>query len=211
MRILALATLGCAAPAMAQPEVLGTWLWEVTTQDGDALVEPGETATFTLSMDFSPDVGEMGLTGEVQGLAAVEFDTLGMLGAELGQILGWEVLNDLDLAKGDVTTTDGISLFGTIAEQPIPFLVLPDDPIEVIRVEWSPSEYMSFDVLYNTNTHLLSVFEGDADNLQASEWPVKEAEIAFQVVPVPYTGLLVAMVASPFLTRRSRCDPSQLG
>jgi hypothetical protein len=51
--------------ALGQDEFLATWLWDVTTQNGDAIVEPGETATITLSIDFTPNVGEPGKTGKI--------------------------------------------------------------------------------------------------------------------------------------------------
>lgn len=183
-----------AQSALAQPDVLGTWLWDVTTQDGDAVVEPGETATFTLSMDFSPNVGEAGLTGgEIFGLLYLEFDTLGMAGAAMGQITGWEILNGLDNDMGDVTTTDGVSLFGTTATQF--FLFGPfvgDDPIDVIAVEWTPSAYQEFSVDYVTSTALLVVWEGPIDQPQTPEWPVEDAALSFQVVSSP-SGVLIVL------------------
>jgi hypothetical protein len=193
MPTIALVAAAISQHALAQPDVLGTWLWEVTTQDGDAVVETGETATFTLSMNFSPDVGEMGLTGaEILGLAIVKFDTLGMLNADQGHIVGWEILNKLDVGKGDVTTTDGVSLFGTVAAQPVPFWILPDDPIDVVVVEWAPFDYNAIDVQYMTSTSLLRVFEGDANDLDAPDWPAMDTTMSFRVVPAPSAIPLLA-------------------
>jgi hypothetical protein len=208
MRALLLVVgLGAACRcAVAQPEVLGTWLWKVTTQDGDAIVEPGETATFTLSMDFSPNVGEAGLTGgEIFGLGLLKFDTLGMAGAEMGQVVGWEILNDLDIDLGDVTTTDGTSLFGTTATQF--FLFGPfvhDDPIDVIAVEWAPSTFQDFSVTYETSTDEFLVWEGPIDQPQTPEWPVVDTVISFQVVPSPSGVLTVLPVVAAWGGRRAR-------
>lgn len=188
----------CAAgSAVGQPEVLGTWLWDVTTQNGDAIVEPGETAIFTLSMDFSPDVGKSGLTGEIQGLAYVEFDTIGGNNATLGHIEGWQVLNNLDLL-GDSTTTDGVSLFGTVASQLQPFNILPDDPIDVLSVEWEPTIFAVYDVSYQADTLQFQVWEGDAKSLRAVEWPVSEGTILIHVIPSPGATTMLAFIAVSF-------------
>ena len=67
------ALAGATTPALADGPLQGTatWLWDVTTQNGDAIVEPGETATVTISMLIEPDPG----SPPNAMIAAAVFDT----------------------------------------------------------------------------------------------------------------------------------------
>ena len=85
--------IGMITP-LAQADGTGIWLWEVTTDDGDAIVEPGETASVLLSMHMLPNQGF-----NVVGISATIWDTLGMANADKGQIVDWEIHNSL----GDLT------------------------------------------------------------------------------------------------------------
>ena len=199
----------CAAASGAFAQVGGeaSWLWEVTTQDGDSLVEPGETATIKLSINFDPDVTP---GGPVQGLAGAIWDTVGGLNASAGTITGWEVLSNLDDLTGDTTTTDGVSLFASTAAQGGQ-VYNHDDPIDVLSFEWKSDDYTDFVVEYTTITtlhdpadHLIFVWEGDdpwfAD---AIAWPIDEAMVSFQVIPAPASALLIG-IAGLGAARRGR-------
>jgi hypothetical protein len=205
MRGVALAAvLGAAPGAMAQVEGQATWLWEVTTQDGDAIVEPGETATVTLSIDMTPDVNYP--DGPVLGLGGALFDTLGGLNADKGSIVGWQVHEPFYGIGGDVTTTDGVSLFGTVVGQIVgvhPFYS-PADPIGVLTFSWMPFDYSPFEIAYDTHTDLMMIWEGDLQDNEPPvepkyDWDVVEADITFQVVPAPGGAVLIGLL--PMLLR----------
>jgi hypothetical protein len=104
MHLALLAFLALTSAAAAQVGGSADWLWDVATDNGDSIVQVGEVATVTLSLDMSPDVDYP--NGPVLGLGRVEFDTIGGDNADFGSILAWYVLGDLDLALGDQTTTD---------------------------------------------------------------------------------------------------------
>jgi hypothetical protein len=195
--VLVYAMLGHARSAEAQVQGTGTWLWDVTTQDGDNIVHPGETATITLSLDLSPNVGEPGQTGgAVKGLAVVIFDTLGGLNADNGTVVGWDINSSLTFLLGDFTTSDGISLFGTVAGQICCEAFDSSDPIRVITFEWMPAKRAQYDVAYSTATDPGSFFVWEFGDPGGTHWPhVIEASIRFQVVPAPSGILILVTVA----------------
>jgi hypothetical protein len=202
LAILALTTP--ATPALA--DGTATWLWDVTTQDGDALVEPGETATITLSLLMELALGD----GPFVALAATMFDTIGMAGADNGDIAGWFIHYPLAEIDGDTTTTDGVSLFNSSAIQ---LTVGPpfssDNPIAVITFEWEPAEHEMLNVEYTTYSfnpepHAMYVWEGaDKQSADAVTYDVTEAAITFTVIPAPPAAFF-ALPALAFTCRRSR-------
>lgn len=204
MRRLGIGLVGVAACTAAHAqEDSATWLWEVTTQDGDATVEPGETATITISLFMDVDVGK----GEEIALHAATFNTLGGKGAAKGGIQGWEILNDLYSLTGDLTTTDGVSLFGTNVGQCLPPQYVPcdlDNPIDVLAFEWSTDDYAEYDVHYATDTQVVvvvkDVFGSGEEFVQVD---AIEASIVFDVIPTP-SGVLVLVLAPVAIVRRRR-------
>lgn len=190
-----------------------TWLWDVTTENGDAIVEPGETATITLSVDMSPGVNFP--DGPVLGLATGVFDTLGGVNADKGSITGWELLypfNEL-IGKGDYTTTDGISLFGTaVGQHPESDVFSPADPIGIISFMWTSDTPGSYVASYATLTEQITVWEGSFpgnDNFDPFPWSVVEAEIAFQVVPGVATGSATIAGLGIYAQRRRQAPSSR--
>lgn len=142
-----LALLALATPALA--DVSATVLWKVTTDDGDALVEPGETATVTLSILMDADGAPL------IALHAVNYDVRAGDNALMGDITGWDVPNDMDLLCGDPGPwlKDGnilclcagqLTLFG-------PFTT--DNPVDVLEFQWKPQEYAAFEAQHATNMH----------------------------------------------------------
>lgn len=190
---------GGASAACAQVDGVGTWLWEVTTEDGDAIVESGETATITLFMDMEPDVNYP--FGPVLGFATATFDTLAGPDADKGHIVGWEILNGLD-NLGDFTTTDGVSLFGSTPGQPRGDALIPDDPIAVLAFQWVPDVLGSYDVSYATSTSAFLVYQGSLSEPQVFEWSVEEANVAFVVVPAPATAVVTLLASFWYSFRR---------
>jgi hypothetical protein len=185
--------------ALGQDEFLATWLWDVTTQNGDAIVEPGETATITLSIDFTPNVGEKGKTGNViNGLNFAVFDVLGGPGAANGTILGWTIDWRLTLILGDTTKTDGVSLFSTALANPVPFYVT-DDPLFALSFEWAPVVLGEYDAHYESHTDQVWLDESYVPVL----WDVREAVFSFQVIPGP-SGLSLLVITVLCIPRRSR-------
>ena len=214
-----LAAAAVAAPALGQVGGQATWLWDVTTENGDAIVEPGETATVTLSIDMVPDVnfGD----GPVLGFGFAIFDTLGGDGAANGQILDWEVLNALDNFTGDLTETDGVNLTNTwLGQHPDLGAFLPSDPIDVFEFTWGTNDYSGYSVEYATETlpigdppiaHNILVWEGEfLGEHDVFHWPIAEATISFAVVPAPSVLALfaggAACMTAPRRSRRRRPD-----
>jgi uncharacterized protein (TIGR03382 family) len=190
------------------------WLWDVTTQNGDSVVEPGETALITLSLLMESREYEK----DQIAIAMAVFDTLGGLGAHSGEIVDWKVLNLLDNLTGDQTTTDGVSLFNTNAGQlDIQGPFASDNPVDVLEFEWTPLIEGAYMVNYETFSHLSPEFEHMVAVAIAREpseydlfeiWPVTEAAISFQVVPAPATVGLAALGVLAMGRRRRSCRPS---
>lgn len=192
----ALALLESASFVLAQGQA--QWLWTVETDDADAIVEPGESATITLSMLVIPEIQE-----NYAFLGGAFFDTLGQANAAKGSIASWQVLNDLNVVTGETTTTDGVSLFGTSACQLFgidPYTL--ENPVEVLELVWTTDNYTPYLVEYQTSTasikndqnieDMIDVYTGpNFNNIDLELWPVTEATIAFQVIPAPATLLLI--------------------
>lgn len=191
-------SIGAIAP-LASAQGTGIWLWEVNTDNGDAIVEPGETANITLSVHLIPNPPQ-----PFVALAATVFDTLGGMNASKGQIVGWEVHNNLADLTGDVTTTDGVSLFGTNAGQLTVFgPFVSDNPIDVMTFQWAPDDLGTYTVSYMTDTDNMTAWQGeDKDSAMAVTYAVAEAAISFQVVPSPGPAALGALAAAVFIRRR---------
>jgi hypothetical protein len=202
------ALAGATTPALADGPLQGpaTWLWDVTTQNGDAIVEPGETATVTISMLIEPDPG----SPPNAMIAAAVFDTLAATSS--GHIVGWKVLNFLEELTGDLTTTDGVNLFDTHAGQLSVQYQTLDNPVDVFTFDWQPNEYAPLTEIYTTHSrlddqeHVAIVWEyvdhPGKDGLTAV-YPITEAEISISVIPTPATSLLLAAAAAPRPRRRN--------
>jgi len=205
---------GCAPMAWAQETA--TWLWHVTTDDGDALVEPGETATITMSLDMQPDVD----WEAVLGFSGATFDVLASGGAANGSVLDWQVLNELDFVPGaDESFTDGLSIFDVEAAQSIfgPFHI--DDPIAVLDFQWATNDFSGYAVTYETSTAnfftdgdpvegKVDMFvDPDGDKLgEVALWDAIDTSVTFHVVPTP-PGLLVFLLGAGALPRPHRSAP----
>jgi len=198
---LAVVFATCSA---ASGQGTATWEWAVSTQDGDAVVHPGETATVSLSLNFSPDVSYP--DGPVLGLEEAVFSTLGGTNADQGMILDWSITeNLLFLMREDTTTTDGVSLFDTTAAQSVDQdIFLPFDPLAVLEFEWEPAEEGAYTVEYSTSTAVMAVWEKTGKGNEGVEWFVEEAEISFAVVPAPSGVVIVIGAALCALSRRTR-------
>lgn len=201
--LLTLAAL--TSPALA--DGVAYWLYDVKTPGGDSIVEPGETATVTLSLLMEPDPG----FGPFVAIAATVFDVLGDDAAANGHILGWEYHNALDQLTGDQATSDGVSIFNVQAGQLTTFGPFSsDNPIDVLTFEWAPVEDGPFTATYNTRSvykdhlfHEVAVWEGeDKDSAKAVHYPVAEAAISITVVPAPPAALLALIACRR--PRRSR-------
>jgi len=200
--LIALAGAALAPTALAGDNLLGAYLWNVTTQNGDAIVEPGETASVSLWLDMTPSVVDSNTDGN-QGLSAMIFDSLGSPSAANGRILGWQINEDLGFLTGDLTTTDGVSLFDTnLGQLPLFGPFSKNDPIHLIDFEWAPTVAGDYVVEYTTSTHALEFWTGFFSNAQSTPAIPIEAQISFQVVPAPASLLTVAPIALGFLRRR---------
>jgi len=153
-----------------------TWNASISTPNGDESVDFGDEATITLSLDFDPNVdGET-----IFGLAATIFDVIGDDGAHDGHITGWQVLSSLDELTGDLTETDGVSLFNVNAGQLTDFGPFsPADPIDVLEFTWTSDVNDTFLVTYETITESMFVWQDDPDGSEAVEWATIETTAEF--------------------------------
>jgi len=196
----------CAQAASAQETA--TWLWDVTTDDGDALVEPGETATITMSLDMQPGddpPSEFGFGGAT-------FNVLGNAGAANGTVVDWQVLNGLDfLPLIDESFTDGVSIFNVEAAQdPLIGGFSGDNPVDVLEFQWATGDFRGYAVTYETSTASWLAgggVEGKVDVwISANEfelWDAVETSVTFHVVPAP-GGVVVFLVGAGAMVRRRR-------
>jgi len=171
-----------------------TWMHDVP--DG-TVVNPGESIKVTLSASMQ---GE----GEFVALSATIFDTLNTLGGDLGDITSWEVLNDLDELTGDLTTTDGDSLFGTNAGQLTVFgPFTSDNPIDVLSLTWTASEGGGGgEVAYETNTKAAVLWIG-ADKESAVSVDAEAFDTGFGwLVPTPASAALLGLGGLALARRR---------
>lgn len=180
MRTVVLSLAAVTTPALA--DGIAFWLSHVTTDDGDAIVEHGETAMMTLSVLMDPDLIEHNAI-----IAASVFDTLGDEHAYHGHVVSWFIHNNLAELTGDLTTTDGASLFGTHAGQicAINTYWTYDNPVDIITIEWAPLDAGTYDVTYSTSSDrgIVHVYEytDDAHDADVVQYPVLETAIEFSV------------------------------
>jgi len=211
IRLLTGTCAALLAATAANGQGTAEWLWSVQTDDGDALVEPGEVAVVSLAIEMTPDPGLPPLC-DLCGLAAITFNTLGGANADRGEIVDWEPNEILVALTGDTTTTDGVSLFGTELGQLFQ-IFSPDNPIAALDFAWETSDFSGYEVAYTTETidpfDTVVVFQDvDGDGVgEPVEWPISEAEIAFTVVPSP-ASLAVLGAAMLMIRRRSRAEVS---
>lgn len=200
----AIAMLLAGTPAFA--DGTATWLWNVTTQDGDAIVEPGETARITLSLLMQPG------DGPFIAFATAVFNTLGTTNADKGTIVDWDFPERHLTLVGDTTTTNGVSLFETtVGQLTVGGPITSANPIDILTFEWAPSIYEPLDVAYETDSwqpepHTITVWEGESKPTAINVvYPVTEAAVVFTVIPAPPTILLFTIFTLP---RRRSSPPS---
>jgi hypothetical protein len=194
--ILALAAIAPAHVASAQ-----TWDWLATVDT--PVLDPSKgviTQTVTLSVAMEYDT-------PFYILGAAVFDTLGTLNADRGHIVDWEVLNQLDELTGDLTTTDGVSLYGTYAGQLCTFTVCnTDNPLDVLEFTWQLDDLdpaAPFEVTYATDTSTAGIWAGEGP-FESKFIPIDApTEVAFGWTVVPSPSSL-ALGALAIITRRRR-------
>ncbi len=193
MKIAALlAVAGLAGAAQAQSL---TWMSDVPA--GTEL-NPGDSIKVTLS-------ASMESAEEFTALSATIFDTINALGGDLGDITAWEVLNDLAELTGDLTTTDGDSLFGTNAGQLTVFGPFSsDNPIDVLSFTWTAAEGgQGGDVLFNTNTKAAVLWVGDdKDTAVSVDANLSDTVFGWSVIPTPASAALLGLGGLALARRR---------
>jgi len=201
-----------ASAAFGQGQGMGHWLSEVTTQDGDAIVEPGETATVSLWMDMEPSVGEELPDGSILlGFGAGFFDIIGGANADKGTVLGWEINEIFKFYVGDSGTTDGVSIFDVAAGQLIFGPFDDDDPIFLMSFEWQPSEYSTFDASYQPFVDLNDDGPGfyvwKSPGAPDPNWLADDVDITISVAPSPPGLSAIASIGSVVFGAGRRRSP----
>jgi hypothetical protein len=196
----ATACLGVAATVCAAQES-ASWFAELDVSDDSSSVD----VTLWLSMESNTPF---------LAFASAIFDTLIEHGEDVGTIVDWEVLNELDALTGDKTTTDGVSLFGTTAGQILTAHFTESNPIDILRFTWKAAEgYLIADdgvsVSYTTNTDFVILWVGDdfdgATTVKVPMENIAEASFGWHVIPAPGTTCIaLTSVAIAFSRRRSR-------
>jgi hypothetical protein len=209
-----LTTAAVATPALAQDgQGVGMWLFDVTTQDGDAIVEPGETATISLFLDMDPSVGEQLPDGSfLYAFAAVIVDLIGDENAANGQVLGWEGNDALTQLAGDTGTTDGVSIFDVQLGQIGLGISDFSDPIHLLSFEWEPIEVAAYGVEYEALIGALGgpgfivwTWDGQNNNALDTEfWAIEPGTVQFQVVPAPALPSVAGLALLTCARRRRR-------
>ena len=120
------------------------------------------------------------------------FDTLNTAGGEFGSITSWEVKNNLADLTGDLTTTDGDSLFGTNAGQLTVFGPFSsDNPIDVLCFTWTAADGVLIGdgpdtVAYETATSAMVLWVGDdKDSAVSMDANFSDTAFSWTVVPTP--------------------------
>jgi hypothetical protein len=211
-----LAVGAVAAPALAQDgQGVGTWLFDVTTQDGDPIVEPGETATVSLFLDMEPSVGEQLPDGSfLYAFAAANLDVLGGDNAANGQILGWEGNDALTQLAGDTGTTDGVSIFDVHLGQIGLGISDFSDPIHLLSFEWQPIKAGAYGVEYEPLVGAFGdpgffvwTWDGQNNNALGNEfWAIEPGIVQFQVVPAPALPTAFGLAFFACTRGRRRCS-----
>ena len=209
MRSALIAIVSLPSFALGQPQGEGTWIWEVQTQDGDAIVEPGETATVSLWLDMDLSVGEQLPDGYIMsGFGAGVVSVIGGDNADQGQILGWEPNPVLD-QFGLEGTTDGVSIFDVQLGQRFEKFDA-SDPIFLMSFQWEPQEFGSYEAAYSLlieewlfNLPGFLIWKSEGNESITEHWPVIPADVTIGVVPAPAP---IAPLAVAFLcvSRRNR-------
>jgi hypothetical protein len=200
MRLTPLLILALAGTANAQ--VIWTWLATVD----EPVIDPDGVTTQRVTLSAL-----MEAPAPTVYLAATIFDTLGAINAEYGHITDWQVLNNLADLTGDLTTSDGVSLYNTNAGQ----LCLwgpctHANPIDVFEFTWQLNDAVDLDapidVMYVTDTAAALVKAGtDHDDAEVYEANViNEAVITWTIVPAPGVWCMGAGAAVWLAPRRRR-------
>lgn len=186
--------------AVGQQPVI--WTWEATVQE--PVIDPHgvTTQTVTLRALMEADAPKVFLSATI-------FDTLAAMNSEYGSIVDWEIHNSLADLTGDLTTTDGASLYNTNAGQlclwgPCTY----DNPVDVLSFTWQLNADVDLDapvnVMYATSTHAAWVKagqdHGDAGAYEADV--IHEAVFGWTIVPAPSGAIVLALPV--FLCGRRR-------
>lgn len=185
---------------------MGQWISEVETDNGDSIVEPGETATVSIWMDLDPSVGDQLPDGLiVRALGGGRFDFVGQMNADKGSITSWE--RNEHLAIGDEGFTDGVSIFDVEIFQLPGENVDSSDPLLLLEYQWKPNVYDAFTAFY---TPFVEVGD-DKDgffvyfaNGPTQTWRATERSISIQVIPAPSCLICILGMVVTFGARRQR-------
>jgi len=187
------ACLAGSTGATAQDLGEATWQWEVTTDDGDAIVEPGETATVHLEVKMEAAAGV-----DLAGFLGTDVDLLGGLDADRGEITDVSVLlvNPVPpFFGGDlITFFDEEPGFNAYLEQCLECAAFGfGEVLPVLEFEWTTTDFSGYTVEFSSVSDtvlialggdgLITVYLNDPQGLFPV--PIEEATVEFAVSGCP--------------------------
>lgn len=208
--ILAQSVVVLISTSIAVAQGSGEWIWTVVTSDGDAIVEPGEVAEITLSLDLTPNVGELQDDGESVFAfgGALPLNIWGGANADKGTIVDWVANPFLAFPGGrnDGTNITDVLLM-QIPQQPVD----NSDPIDLVSFQWIPFKYQPMVVSYNAESFFedkLGFLVWETFGMNGDHHPVRWDLVAtggtFLVIPSPSDWALLFVAVIPRRRVRKR-------
>jgi uncharacterized protein (TIGR03382 family) len=107
------------------------------------------------------------------------------------------------MLTGDLTTTDGVSLFGTNAGQLTVFGPFTSaNPVDILEFTWTSNGAVG-DVAYATNTSAAVLWIGaDKDTAVSVDAQWTDADFKWTVVPTPASAALLGLGGLALVRRR---------
>lgn len=205
------------SPSLSDAAVVN-WRFEITTDDGDEIVEPGENAQIRVLADLSPSSGEYdeSLGATITGFGDAFFDLQADGGWAGGSVTEWNVNPGLLFLYGDTSYLDRADQsIRDITCAQYPGLEFYDerDPIFLLDIAWSPEgDYTPRTASLAAHARPVAQRGEEVSSIYARPpgWtfddfyivPLVDSSIAFQIVPAPGSSAMLAIGVGCMRRRR---------